>query len=61
MTFNTFGNVTHAGRRRVKHTKPQTWECRCVEGRTTKYYRQNPGYLVNCLDCETRRPDDRRP
>lgn len=48
---------TGAGRKRPLKPVHQPWQCACVEGRTTHYYRQNPGYLSRCPDCRKERSD----
>lgn len=49
-----FSNVQP--KRRVLPT-PSSWRCSCPnpEGRSSRF-KTNPGYLVACSDCDSRRP-----
>lgn len=48
---------TGAGTRRAPKPKPGPWRCLCLlSPETDGIFRENPGYLVACPDCGTRRP-----
>lgn len=57
----TFAIAGSARLRKRQKPAPTMWECRCNlsvdrENVNFDYARINPGYLVRCPDCGTRRP-----